>query len=184
MKPSSYHKWSKLNKISVCFAWHCWANQSLDTKSEKRQVSSTPKGKPAWPFQERRISMQGSCGTRYDLQVWRDVAAIHTKTALSSRVTYSGLWCLLQALKFQPSYKPGPTKSQRPTASTLMARSTSCLSESTPSWGVHITHRSVPQAWEPRGHGHNNKGYRSFHSSEEPSLLILQSMLPPRYWDS
>lgn len=59
-----------------------------------------PKAKLAWPFQERRISMQGSCRTRYDLQVWRHLAAVHTKTALSSSVTYSGLWRLPRTFKF------------------------------------------------------------------------------------
>lgn len=100
MKPRSYHKWNDLNKISVCLVRHRWANQSLDTKSENRQVSSMPKAKLAWPFQERRISMQGSCRTRYDLQVWRHLAAVHTKTALSSSVTYSGLWRLSRTFKF------------------------------------------------------------------------------------
>lgn len=70
------------------------------------------------------------------------------------------LFCFMMTftdVKIQPSYKPGPTKSQRSIASTLMGRSASCLTESTPSWGVHITHRSVSQASEPHSHGHDKK---------------------------
>lgn len=92
------------------------------------------------------------CRTRYDLQVWRDIAAVHTKTALSPSVTCSGLWRLLWTLKFSPLTNLVPLNHNA-----RGEKHPPYLTERTPSWGVHTAHRPVSQAWEPPSSQEHNK---------------------------
>lgn len=55
-------------------------------------------------------------------------------------------------VKIQPSHKPDPTKAQCSTK----ARRISYLPKSTPFWGLHITHHSLPWAEEPHSHSEQN----------------------------
>lgn len=152
MKPSSWHKWTTEQNLSFL----CMAPLSkLVFRNEewKQEGFINIKSNTCMTFPGEKDFNAGH---------WlagQDNICRFEETALTCGCTgfQCHLWFMttFTDVRIYPPYKPVPTKSQRSTASTLMVRSTSRLTEST-LLEECTSPSALSWAWEPHSPGHNN----------------------------